>query len=75
MRPVIQRELQVASRRTQTSHLRLVFGVGAMLAFAFGLAIADVPPRERGLVVFISLAGWGFFLSLGLSGILLALSK
>ena len=64
MRPVIQRELQVASRRTQTWHLRLVFGVGAMLAFAFGLAIPDVPPRERGLVVLVSLAGCGFCLSL-----------
>ena len=64
MRPVIQRELQVASRRTQTWHVRVVFGVGAMAAFAFGLALPDVPVRERGQVVLMCLAICGFVLCL-----------
>ncbi len=64
MRPVIQRELQVASRRSQTWHVRVVFGVGAMAAFAFGLALPDVPVRERGQVVLMCLAICGFVLCL-----------
>ncbi len=64
MRPVIQRELQVASRRSQTWHVRVVFGVGAMVALAFGLAFPDVSARERGQAVLMCLAICGFVLCL-----------
>jgi len=59
MRPVIQRELQVASRRSQTWHVRVVFGVGAMVALAFGLALPDVSARERGQWVLMCLGVCG----------------
>jgi ABC-type transport system involved in multi-copper enzyme maturation permease subunit len=65
--PVILRELTVASRRRETWNLRLVFGLGIGLAFAFGLLLPHVSPRDRGQTVLWSLALAGFVLCL-LSG-------
>ncbi|HOC01585.1 MAG TPA: hypothetical protein PKM43_22895, partial [Verrucomicrobiota bacterium] len=64
MRPVIQRELRVASRRSQTWQVRVVFGVGAMVALAFGLALPDVPARERGQSLLMCLGVCGLVLCL-----------
>ena len=64
VQPVIYRELLGASRRRETWRLRLVFGIAAMLAFAFGMLWPDIRFQERGMVVLICLAIAGFVLSL-----------
>ncbi|MCP5519681.1 MAG: ABC transporter permease [Verrucomicrobiales bacterium] len=62
--PVIQRELQAASRRGATWHLRVAFACAAVLALGAGLVFPDVRLDERGQVVLVCLAVGGFALSL-----------
>ena len=64
LQPVIHRELCVASRRRETWRLRLAFGIGALLAFSFGMLVPHVSLRERGMVVLVSMAVVGCALSL-----------
>jgi hypothetical protein len=62
--PVIQRELTAVSRRPDTWRLRLVYGVGALGAFGFGMLLPHIGANERGQVVLLCLAICGFVLSL-----------
>lgn len=62
--PVIQRELQGASRRGATWHLRLAFACAAFLGLATGMVFPDISRNERGQVVLFCLAIGGFALSL-----------
>ena len=64
LQPVIHRELRVASRHRETWRLRLAFGIGALLAFSFGMLMPHVSLRERGMVVLVCLAVVGCALSL-----------
>lgn len=64
IQPVIHRELRAGARRSETWRLRLVFGLGAALAFLFGMIWPHTSWRERGMVLLVCLSVAGFVFSL-----------